>query len=350
MTCLESINSLYVEKEPQGYIVRPCCLYDDKNKSHVDTLDQLLDNPVINKIRQGFKTDWKANPACNNCLRREEIGLSSKRLRSIQRGQGLDHWDIRPGHTCNLKCAMCSPKQSSKWLEDLDVYSKYSTEHFGERSDIDWNWLYDKMVNTAKFVYIAGGEPFYMKEVHNFLDKLGSNSWNAKNTIIQIQTNCVSNTKKFLDILAKFKKLEFSLSIDGWEEVNELIRFPTKHETFVRNADELFALNPIHIYFNITSQAMNLPVIDKTVNELTSRWNASYDLHTVTYPEHLQINALKPHVVQKVAEDTKNKSIHSFLKKYEYNEKANKTMQSFLLDLDKKRGTNSPQIIPWCFE
>jgi len=25
-------------------------------------------------------------------------------------------------------------------------------------------------------------------------------------------------------------------------------------------------------------------------------------------------------------------------------------MQKFLLALDKKRGTNSPAIIPWCFE
>ena len=37
-----------------------------------------------------------------------------------------------------------------------------------------------------------------------------------------------------------------------------------------------------------------------------------YDLHTVTYPEHLQINAPVSHVVQKVSEDTINNQIRSF--------------------------------------
>ena len=47
----------------------------------------------------------------------------------------------------------------------------------------------------------------------------------------------------------------------------------------------------------------------------------------------------------KVSEDNKQPILA--LSKYEYNKTANKTMQSFLFDLDKKRGTNSPKLY-WC--
>ena len=37
-------------------------------------------------------------------------------------------------------------------------------------------------------------------------------------------------------------------------------------------------------------------------------------------------------------------------KDYKFDSKLNQRMQSFLLDLDAKRGTDSRKIIPWCFE
>lgn len=356
MNCLWSINSLYVEKDEQGYVVRPCCVYDDNlaiEKPHVDTPDELLDNPAINHIRKGFRK-WKRNPGCINCVNKEKLGLKSKRQSSLLRGgDEVTHWDLRPGNVCNLKCAMCSLKQSSKWIEDVDILTKFAGGHWSpssERSDLDWDWLYSKMVNKATFVYVAGGEPFYMKEVQEFFDKLSKNPWNAENTTLQIQTNGVSNTPKFINILKKFKKIEFSISLDGWGEVNELVRFPTDHNVLIKNANELFSLDPQYIYFNITTQAMNLPNIDKTISEIENRWNAKYDLHKVTWPEYLQINALKPHVVKKVLKTTKNRQIQQFCRGYRYNDKLNKKMQTYLLELDTKRGTNSKEIIPWCFE
>ena len=86
-----------------------------------------------------------------------------------------------------------------------------------------------------------------MKSVQNFLGKLSKHEWNCNNTEIQIQTNGVSNTDKFLNILSKFKRLEFSISVDGWEDVNDLIRFPTKHKDFLKNTQELVDLDCNHL-------------------------------------------------------------------------------------------------------
>jgi MoaA/NifB/PqqE/SkfB family radical SAM enzyme len=266
-------------------------------------------------------------------------------------------WDIRPGNTCNLKCAMCNLSSSSKWIEDIDILKKYKVVAQNSdydvnhgRENLDFDWIYSQCVDTAEFIYIAGGEPFYMKNVYNFLNKLSKHEWNCKNTRIQMVTNGVSNTPKFLDMLSRFKKIEFNISIDGWGDVNEIIRFPTDHNEFIRNADELVQLNPHELKFTATVQCMNLPNIDELVSNIKDRWNASYNLFLINGPEHLRIDSLKPQVIERVLETTKLPILKQFCSEYEYDESLNKTMQNYLLDLDAKRKTNSKEVLGWCFE
>lgn len=358
--CLESINSLYVELQGDGrYSTNPCCLYNSSHPSSVDSIEKLLSNPTIDDIRQRFKDDWK-RPECIDCVRNEEMGKASKRIHSKSSGYDgiIRNWDIRPESTCNLKCAMCGPHFSSKWTEDIDILKKYESGRIPfervlkttNRKNFDFDWVYTKCVDTAEFIYIAGGEPFYMKSVHNFLDKLSKNQWNCHNTRILIQTNGVSNTPKFLDILSRFKKLEFSLSIDGWGKVNEIIRFPTDHDTFIKNADELIQLAPIDAYFNITVQCMNLPNIDELVSNIKNRWNTKYYIHKLMGPKYLRIDNLKPHVIERVLETTQLFELKKFCSEYKYDDSQNKIMKNYLLDLDARRKTNSKETLGWCFE
>jgi len=350
--CLESINSLYVEKNNNGYISQPCCLYQKIDKDYVDNIEDLLDNPSINEIREGFK-DWR-RPECSACVLDEKLNRISRRLKSKNRGYDgkIRYWDIRPSNTCNLKCAMCNYANSSKWKEDIDILEKYNgaVDSGNERSSTDWNWIYKKCVDTAREIYIAGGEPFYMKNVHNFLDKLSKNDWNRANTVIRIQTNGVSNTEGFLSILSRFNKLEFAISIDGWQDVNELIRFPTDHKKFIKNVDELLTLSSKNAKMNITVQAMNLVAIDELLSNIKQRWNVDYDLRRLTYPNYLSINCLKPNVVKDVIQNTSSIQLKNIVSTYKYDSDSNSVMQSYLIDLDNKRNTNSKEIIPWCFE
>ena len=354
--CLESINSLYVEQTELGYNAIPCCAFANKHQNYVPNIEDLLDNPVMNEIREGFKGDWKRDE-CISCVHNEQIGKQSKRERSLQRpADQITRWDLRPGNTCNLKCAMCNPWNSSKWYEDIDVFKKYrgnqviNENNRQARESLDWDWIYKNCVDKAESIYIAGGEPFYMKSVQRFIKKLSQNEWNCKNTEILIQTNGVSNTPAFLDSLSNFKRLSFSISVDGWGSVNDLIRFPTQHSDFLKNTQELIDLNCEYTFFNITVQAMNLPNIDKLVVKLKETWNGRYDIHKLTKPNHLEVNCLKPQVVERVLHDTKVPELKEFYKNYKYNSKMNQRMQWFLADLDKKRGTKSRKIIPWCFE
>lgn len=355
LQCLETTNSLYVEKTKFGYFAKPCCVFLEDNPQFVDTIAELTDNPYTDHLRRTFEKRWQDNYKCRTCVERERAGVTSRRQYGLKvGGDKIVRWDLRPGHTCNLKCAMCSLDQSSKWLEDIDVLEKYQPkQHWDKgtnRTGLDWDYLYEQMKDTAQFVYIAGGEPFYMKDVQDFLERLAGNEWNRKNTIIQIQTNGVSNTPKFIDILKKFDRLEFSISLDGWGPVNELIRFPTNQEKFIENTNELFSLDPQHIFFNVTIQAMNLPTIDKVRKAVKKRWQATCQFHFVTWPEYLSVHALKPEVVKDVLQKSKNKQVLSYCSsKYKYDKNLNEKMQNYLIDLDKKRGTDSKTILPWCF-
>ena len=354
--CLESINSLYIEHTELGYSATPCCLYKGQYDGHyVDKIEDLKDSEHLNQIREQFKKDWK-RPECNDCIMKEQMGARSKRESSLIRGEvGITNWDIRPGNTCNLKCVMCNPWNSSKWHEDIDIFKKYSNLMINEknrqaREGIDWDYIYKASIDKAEKIYIAGGEPFYMKGVHKFCKLLSQHEWNCKNTEIQIQTNGVSNTDEFIETLKKFERLSFSISIDGWGSVNELIRFPTDHNKFCEHTQQLVDLDCMHLFFNITVQAMNLPNIDLLVSKLQTKWNGRYDIHKLTRPAHLAVDCLKPHIVEKVLDTTKVESLKTFYKDYEYSEERNRTMKRFLIDLDKKRGTDSKKIIPWCFE
>ena len=44
--CLESINSLYVEKKDKGYVSTPCCLFKHKGKHIVKNIDDLLPKKI----------------------------------------------------------------------------------------------------------------------------------------------------------------------------------------------------------------------------------------------------------------------------------------------------------------
>ena len=47
----------------------------------------------------------------------EEL-IASNSMKMVQFLNNLQYLDLRLGHTCNIKCVMCSPHDSSKWVAD----------------------------------------------------------------------------------------------------------------------------------------------------------------------------------------------------------------------------------------
>jgi formate dehydrogenase maturation protein FdhE len=74
-------------------------------------------------------------------------------------------------------------------------------------------------------------------------------------------------------------------------------------------------------------------------------------------PELLDVNSLKPAVIDNFSNFLSNTSVEEFyytwlmnlLEEYKYSNKNNEKMKNYLEKLDKVRNTNSKDVLPWCW-
>lgn len=341
---------------------KPCCIFQGE-ESTVDIQNMFLKN--------------ERPEGCSECWRKEDNGILSKREHFNNRfsdydiTSGIKTYDLRLGITCNLKCIMCGPHLSTKWNEDKDVFEKYINKVNVTPSNIE-----KLEFDDALEIYFAGGEPFYMKEVYECLVKLSKNEFNRKNTKIRINTNAlIEEDNKILTLLDNFENIEFTISVEGFRDINDFIRYPSKWKDFLKGvgiiynmSDKPKSLKAIFdckrsVAFNVTISCLNLLHIFSLFNWLTVNQYV-FVANFVEEPKLLNINSLKPSVIcdfmdkyeqftQKWLYDYELNSINDIIKyvelNYQYDEDMNDKMRKYLLNLDAKRNTSSISLLSECF-
>ena len=232
--------------------------------------------------------------SCAGCFKEESQGIVSKRIwetatwltdegidaaelieQTSQDGtvpEQLQYLDLRLGHTCNIKCVMCSPHDSSKWvadwqklipvLQDDDVKKqmRWDKKEFNnkwhERKEF-WDELYAQIPNL-KQVYFAGGEPLMIKEHKMFIKEIIRQGY-QKQILLRYNSNGILVDEELIELWSKFKKVKFAISIDACFERDEYIRFPTKFEEVERTLRLLDDTpNNIHISIATAVQIFNI--------------------------------------------------------------------------------------------
>jgi len=199
--------------------------------------------------------------SCTKCFKEESQGVVSKRIwetmtwhrddvdipylieQTKQDGtvpEELQYLDLRLGHTCNIKCVMCSPHDSSKWvkdwqkllpqIEDQDVkqqlqFDKDNFDNKWHQKDTFWKEMY-KQVPNLKQVYFAGGEPLMIKEHKMFIQEIIRQGYQDK-ILLRYNSNGLLVDNELLELWKKFKKVKFAISMDACGPRDEYIRFPT---------------------------------------------------------------------------------------------------------------------------
>lgn len=356
-SCWHAFQTATVTKLNGKYKVAGCCRA--KSVGYADSIQDIKNFAPMQEFRKKFLKGERP-VECASCYQKEDAGVPSKRTKSIpffdsnpinvtQEGyinHNLVSWDIRPDSTCNLKCLMCTPDLSSKWEEDKEIYNKYFSSSRSKYQDVDWEYIYQNTADIATRVYVAGGEPFYIKDVIKYLDRLSKHEFNRKNTQIIIQTNGTTADKRLLDVCSKFDLFDLCMSFDGVKDVDDIIRFPGKWDEKIQ-LWEKFGKIVNYLSVSTTVQALNLPDLDNLL-EYFPQTRISFNL--LTHPDILSLNALKPEVINEVKDRTKIPELIKFCEDSVYNEALNKRMQQYLLECDAKRGTDSKKILPWCFE
>jgi len=211
--------------------------------------------------------------SCSKCIAEESKGVASKRIweTGSWMEDGIDveelikqteedgtvpeklvYLDLRLGHTCNLKCVMCSPHDSSQWVGDhKKVYPLFQAKELKEQMQWDrkdfnnfwhenpdfWKEMYAQIPNL-KQVYFAGGEPLMIREHKWFLEEIIRQGY-ADKILVRYNTNGLLVDDEIIELWKKFKKVKVGFSIDAVGDRNYYIRYPSDWATIERNLHTL---------------------------------------------------------------------------------------------------------------
>lgn len=229
-----------------------------------------------NEYMQSVRTtmlEGKIPASCKKCFDEESRSVVSKRMWEtggwIQDGidieelveqtkedgtvpESLVYLDLRLGHTCNLKCIMCSPHDSSMWVADhKKVYPIFQAKELKEQMAWDkdafnnkwhenpdfWKEMYAQIPNL-KQVYFAGGEPLLIKEHRVFLEEIIRQGY-ADKILVRYNTNGLLIDDSIIELWSKFKKVKVGFSIDAVGDRDHYIRYPSDWNTIVTNLHKL---------------------------------------------------------------------------------------------------------------
>lgn len=253
--CYAPWNNL--EILPQGKIL-PCCKFQSSYYKQTfniaqHTIDDYRQSKMLADIKQEFTQGiWPSG--CERCRIEEESGIKSKRQLDYERWQHhYDNYDLDSntlltvslalGNTCNLKCIICSPHASSKWVKEYkDVYGIAVPSIESVRQDLIKN-----LTNVAPnliHIDMHGGEPLLSNIKHHqaLLDHYIETD-QAKNISIHYTTNAtIFPDTNWIKRWSHFAEIDLQLSIDGVGQQFEYLRYPANWIEVTGNVDRYLEL------------------------------------------------------------------------------------------------------------
>lgn len=234
------------------------CCYADDNGFVSDSMDFNSDDYklVRDNISQGKWSD-----ACVSCRFKEmdlvisprqiavrDLYKKHKRLIDSQielhkQGENLRPYtyDLRISNLCNLTCQTCDAVHSSSIAKELGEETVFLS--YEPSMDINPN---------AIRIYFAGGEPFLIKKYADVLDRIDN-----KDCEVIVNTNGTMVTDRFLAALKQFKTVNITLSLDGFGELNSMIRKGSNWDQIVKNI-QIFKDQGFSLHVNTVVQKDNI--------------------------------------------------------------------------------------------
>ena len=193
----------------------------------------------------------------------------------------LKYFDLRLKNTCNFGCVYCGPALSSvREMEEIGspiVVSGITHEEVNKPiikinpNKIDSVYkFFDNHAHELEILYLAGGEPLYIKENIHFLEKLYEVNPDCE---IRVNTNLsLIRENKIFDSIMKFKKTFWTVSVDDMHERFNYIRFKGNWEIFLSNLYKLKELvSADKIAFSMVYCSLNSKTIFECIDFLLDK-------------------------------------------------------------------------------
>ncbi len=219
--------------QPNGDIT-PCCAYTGSlgNFSATESMtDFLKNNENLNQLKLNETLGIQTDPGCNKCYSNTESEASRKFIfkNSVSKykqdsNDEILHLDMSFGNRCNLSCAMCSSKYSSK-LRNIELAFEDRWATVSDIFDLTPKDI-DKILDAAtnlKVIELKGGEPLMYKDsLEYFLNQVYEKY--GPSLRVYITTNFSKITSDIAAIIKNFKNVKLIISIDGVGDTYEWIR------------------------------------------------------------------------------------------------------------------------------
>lgn len=323
--CIKPFNSCYIDTN--GKIDFCCRINTNKSQfsgkskfnANTDSLEDWWTSEYVNYVRKNFLLDNKLSE-CEGCWRDESRNLTSHRELANKQYKILfknnyEHYlkllkkdnldfpeDIVLAITnlCNLKCQMCSGKNSSKLLienKELNLEENLNQKEYDWTTSKKTEIINKISEHELSILTISGGEPLMVPEVIELLEKISSNK-KSKNTLLHINTNGTSYNKKIFELLSSFKNVRLMLSLDSVGKYNDYVRYPSNWNNIVENIKEFKKLKNAYLYVNTVVSNFTLLYLDNII-KFTNENNIHIKLSKLYEPKHLQISNLPLTILKK---------------------------------------------------
>jgi|TARA_B100001094_G_C18145651_1_gene780515 MoaA/NifB/PqqE/SkfB family radical SAM enzyme len=269
----------------------------------------------------------------------------------------LQQMDLRWRNTCNFACVYCDSHFSSVWAQFEGVKDKMTNKAMDETFE-----FVKKNIKNLKTIYMAGGEPFLLKENLKVIDLIQKEN---PDLLLRINTNLSILTPKLYNQLKTLKNVHWIVSAESTGDKFNYIRWPGKYTVLVNNLKKIQEL-PHKITINMTWNLLCAFNILEFIDEMLERG---------IHPNQFVMNFVSDPIEQSVSNLTKKRrdvlieeikqriakvnSRFFLYKVYEemisiLNEPLLDTHQRALYDkltdMDRKRKLNSKEIFPELYE
>jgi molybdenum cofactor biosynthesis enzyme MoaA len=289
--------------------VRPCSVikagpeWDIQNSSITNTRN----TPVWRDIRQSF-LDGVMPAVCSTCTNAERVGGSSPRqlnnqylfehldidiLAEVQRvidagltATSIYALDYMPSNYCNYACVMCQGGASSQRFV-FEIKQGRAIKY--EINAVDGDFF--DLIKDVKILGFTGGETILQPEVNRLIDYVIEHGL-AQDMIITILTNASHFPDSLVDKFQQFKRVLYTISIDGVGDVIEYQRRGADWATVVENVAKIQA-SPVHSIINHVVTSINILGAMDFVDWCHTN-NLKYASISHVFQEHLGIAALPP--------------------------------------------------------
>lgn len=286
--CYEIYKNLAIWSHGGQLGYNPCSFYKGYIKTaDVFDLQGVWNSAEHNQLKFNVENDIPI-AGCEACYSAERNGLESRRqgakrlyeefhkdtdIDTVQGPQGLDY---SVGNLCNLKCVICGPENSTKWIPDYQkIHPLRSVENF-QYDKFNQLEVHDtELLQNIKSVHFhGGGEPFLTENHMRLLQKIKQAKGLADVRVFYNTNGTQRVSAEILELWSECLLVELYFSIDdvgtrfdyqrtgaNWAEVTDNLQW--YYDNMPHN--HMFNINCVWGY-------LNLFYLDELVNWYTDNF------------------------------------------------------------------------------